>query len=143
MKQEFIATVFKFFVSSQKTLYEFTFGTRPNETTQIQYNILEMLYFTPGKQLMDIGECLGLSMPNASREIKKLTEKGYMKKEQDTTDRRNHHLYLTQNGQQIVKGSLDAVVEKMNKVYHDLSDKEQDELMNNMHMLMDKFFIKD
>lgn len=70
------------------------------DITPLQYEILEFLVVKPPQTLSQISECKGLSMPNASREIRRLTELGLCEKIEDATDRRKQYIRLSALGQE-------------------------------------------
>jgi DNA-binding MarR family transcriptional regulator len=74
LREDFIQLMFGYFSGSSKTLFELYVNAKPESITPIQYNIMEYLYFNNHKNLSEISDCMYLSMPNASREVKKLIE---------------------------------------------------------------------
>jgi len=143
LKKEFIDTIFQFFIGSQQTAHYLKDNTMPDELTQVQYNILEMLYFTPTKGVSDFASCLHLSMPNASRETKKLVEKGFLVKEQDGQDKRKQNLHITEKGKKTMDKTIQLIVENINSLQGHLNENDQDEIMHSMQNIIDKFFSKD
>lgn len=69
------------------------------DLTPLQYEIVEFLSIKQPMMLSEISACLGISMPNMSREIKKLTEKGLCEKISDKEDRRKLYIGLTELGE--------------------------------------------
>ena len=141
IKDEFIKTAFQFFVKSNTMNHTLKQDTRPPELSQIQYNILEMIFFTPTKGISDFSECLGLSMPNASRETRKLVEKGFLTKEQSKDDRRKYLLMVTKKGQDTMNAVLEEVIRRINGLYPDMPESKQDELTRAMTTIVDDFFL--
>lgn len=45
--------------------------------TPLQYKIVEYIAVSQPVTLSEISDCMNMSMPNTSRELKKLSEKGY------------------------------------------------------------------
>jgi len=141
LREDFIKLMFGYFGQSSKTVFELSIGAKPDNITPIQYNILEYLYFSDRKNLSDISECMYLSMPNASREVKKLMEKDLVVSESDLKDRRKHYFYLTEAGKTLMEQAFQVIIENANKKYSQLSDDEQVELMTSMTAIMNKLFI--
>lgn len=84
-------------------------GVDPGKTTPVQYRLLQILWFQGAAPLGTVGSCLGLSLPNTSREVKKLTCLGLVRKEADPTDRRVVRLHLTEAGEALVRAGLETM----------------------------------
>ncbi len=137
LKKDFIDTIFKFFIASQKTVFIIKQKTKPELITQIQYNILENIYYKPGKQLSEISECLGLSLPNASREVKKLIAKDLLYKEYDQADKRNHYIYLSLHGKAMMEDVIKKITENLEMMFGGLCENSQNEIIKNSKALLD------
>ncbi|MFS1511061.1 MarR family winged helix-turn-helix transcriptional regulator [Chengkuizengella sp. SCS-71B] len=77
---------------------------RPDIVTQVQYDILDFIYVS--KQpitLSEISDCIRISMPNASREIRKLGDLYLIEKKSDVEDRRKQFISLTKEGEMMMK----------------------------------------
>jgi DNA-binding MarR family transcriptional regulator len=85
--------------SAHQLHYDMTKDMPMNDLTPLQYEILEFLAVEQPLVVSQISECKGISMPNMSREIKKLTEKGLCEKIGDTEDRRKLYIRLTKSGE--------------------------------------------
>lgn len=68
------------------------------EVTKLQKELLLLIYLSCSRNLSSLSRCLNINLPNCSREVKKLTEAGYIRKERSTTDRRETQLLLTDRG---------------------------------------------
>lgn len=77
-----------------------------DDLTPLQYEILEFLAVEQPRTLSQISECKGLSMPNTSREIRKLTERGLCEKLEDKEDRRKQHIRLSAQGESRMAAAL-------------------------------------
>ena len=141
LREDFIQLMFGYFSGSSKTLFDLSVGSKPENITPIQYNILEYLYFTDYKNLSDISQCMYLSMPNASREVKKLVEKKLLTSKNDPDDKRKHYFYTTENGRDVMNQAFQIVVKNANQKYDHLSEKKQKELMQHMKVIMDQLFV--
>ncbi|NBI29277.1 MarR family winged helix-turn-helix transcriptional regulator [Chengkuizengella marina] len=83
---------------------DLTKDVRPDIITQVQYEILD--FIAVAKQpitLSEISDCIRISMPNASREIRKLGELHLVEKKSDVEDRRKQFIYLTKDGETMMK----------------------------------------
>jgi len=74
--------------------------------TPLHYKILQLLYFDGDKSLTALSECLGLSLPNASREIKKLEAQLMVNKKSKAGDLRSLRIELSPRGIEVMTQSL-------------------------------------
>lgn len=88
--------------SAYQVHYELTKDIPKGDLTPLQFELLELLSVKPPMTLSQISECKGISMPNTSREIRKLTEKGLCEKIMDTEDRRKQYIRLSAGGEERV-----------------------------------------
>ncbi|SFE80840.1 DNA-binding transcriptional regulator, MarR family [Paenibacillus catalpae] len=97
-------TVFRQMIShiaaSHQLHYDMTKDLPMDDITPLQYEILEFLSVKQPITLSEISECKGISMPNTSREIRKLTEKGLCEKTGDGEDRRKQYIRLSSLGEE-------------------------------------------
>jgi len=140
LTKELEGKMIQFFSATQKTLFDFMNGAIPEDITPIQYNILEYIFFGNKCILSNISECLYMSLPNTSREVKKLVTKGYIRREDDPTDKRKHYLILTDSGNKLMETSLGVLLSNANEKYKDMSVEEQKETAQLMDQLMAKIF---
>jgi len=140
LRKEFVQLLFEYFASSQATIFDLTKKSRTGKLTAIQYNILEYLYFNDGKGVGKVADCMSLSLPNASREVKKLTELFLLKKLQDMEDKRKTYIYLTDKGKAVVQTYFKLITSHLENQLKDLTDTDQIELEKNMRNLMEKLF---
>lgn len=68
-------------------------GVKSEALTPVQYKILEYIAVSQPVTLSEISDCMHMSMPNTSRELKKLSEKHLCHKITDPADRlqAGHH----------------------------------------------------
>lgn len=138
--KELEAKMIEFFSLSQKTLFDFMDGAIPDNITPIQYNILEYIYFGEGCILSSMSECLYMSLPNTSREVKKLVGKGFITRQDDPNDKRKHYLLLTDDGRKLMDAALEKLLANANKKYEHLSAEDQREVVDLMDRLIKKIF---
>lgn len=140
LSKELEGKMIQFFSKTQKTLFDFMNGAIPEDITSIQYNILEYIFFGDQCILSNIAQCLYMSPPNASREVKKLVMKAYIRREDDPLDKRKQYLILTDSGKKLMETSLGVLLSNANEKYKDMSIKEQKETVQLMDQLMAKIF---
>lgn len=89
-----------FIASVHRVQHDLTKDARPEGLTALQYSILEHIAvsrqpLTPS----DISSCFHISMPNTSRELKKLTEQRLIERKESKEDRRKQFIHLSADGQ--------------------------------------------
>lgn len=77
-----------------------------DHVTAQQFEILKILYFSAQKDLSGLSKCMNINLPNSSREVKKLTQLGYIHKSSSIEDKRKIELSLTAEGRMKVEESL-------------------------------------
>lgn len=146
LSEAFMNEMFQFFGASSQCMFELQDGARPDETTPIQYKIIEYLYFkemsgaSTQSTLSDISACMYLSMPNASREVKKLMSKGFLDKSTDDNDRRIQRIYLSKSGKELMDISVSMTFEKANQRYKSLTTEQQQAMISHMEILRKTLF---
>ncbi|TYR80249.1 MarR family transcriptional regulator [Priestia megaterium] len=70
-----------------------------NTVTPVQYSILEYIAVSQPVTPSQVSDCQHMSMPNTSRELKKLSEKNLIEKFSDTKDRRKQYIRLSKDGE--------------------------------------------
>ena len=87
-----------FTASVHQVTHEMTKDVRPEAVTPVQYQILEYIAVSQPVTPSQISDCQHMSLPNTSREIKKLCEKRLCEKYADPEDRRKQYVRLTAEG---------------------------------------------
>jgi DNA-binding MarR family transcriptional regulator len=72
--------------------------------------------------LSDVAQCLGISLPTASRIVTGLVSKGYLRRHESAEDRRRCHLSLTAAGQKVLKEAYAVTQEKLEQELQQLTD---------------------
>lgn len=138
MNDVFLNQLLEMFGASARVLFEVRKGMKPDDVTQGQLDIMEYIFFNGDASLSHLSDCLYLSMPNASREVKKLTEKGYLDKQYNETDKRTHRIVLSERGNQLMQGLLDSYNERIKARYAHLEEKDEDEYIQLMKDVTEK-----
>jgi len=130
----------KFTASIHEVTHQLTKNSRPTDITAVQYSIMEYIYVNQSATLSEISDCLHISMPNTSREIKKLTEKGLLKKTENKEDRRKQSISCTIKGQK----KLETVFAEIEANFHyrikDMSDNELEKVQEAIELLEKRIF---
>jgi len=92
-----------------RNTHEMTSTVKPEDVTPLQYQILEYIWMHPLVTLSEISDCLHMSMPNTSRELKKLTEKQLCEKIADDADRRKSYIRLSPQGTALMVETFQAL----------------------------------
>ncbi|MCC3372692.1 helix-turn-helix domain-containing protein [Cohnella sp. REN36] len=93
-----------FTASVHQVKHDFSKDLRLDDITPVQYAILEYLAVDQPVTLSEISDCLHMSMPNTSRELKKLGDKGLCEKFAVAGDRRKQAIRLSPEGQAMMDG---------------------------------------
>jgi DNA-binding MarR family transcriptional regulator len=86
--------------SAHQLHHEMTKDMPMPDITPLQYEILELLAVKQPITLSQLSKCKSISMPNTSREIKKLMDKGLCEKIDDVEDRRKQYIRLSASGEE-------------------------------------------
>lgn len=124
MDDRFTEALFQFFGASSRVLFDIREGLKPDDMTQRQYDIMEYIYFTKQATLSEISQCLYLSMPNASREVKKLSHNGYVTKVHSDEDKRMHFIVLSDKGIETMTKVMTLYESRAIERYGHIEDKE-------------------
>jgi DNA-binding MarR family transcriptional regulator len=133
LKHEFVSPQQRAFTNiiftSNWVLNKIAVALKPTGLSLQQFNVLSILDGQPNKTATVnlIKDRLIDRMPNVSRLLNKLMEKGLIEKQRDTSDQRVVYIKITQNGINAKK----AAREMINGVVIDLND-EQSDLLNNL-----------
>ncbi len=72
------------------------FGTREATLTMVETFCMEIIHTMSVPTVNEFAQFMQISPPNAAYKINSLVSKGYLKKEQSTTDRREFHIAPTE-----------------------------------------------
>jgi MarR family transcriptional regulator, teicoplanin-associated locus regulator len=134
--QKFVA----FTASVHQATYELTKDVKLEDVTPLQYSILEYLAVSPPVTLSEISECQHMSLPNTSREIKKLIDKELCEKFGVEEDRRKQYIRLTQEGQAMMKEAFKCVETRFQERIQGTSEEELKEIEHALDVLRSKVF---
>jgi len=113
---------------------------KTDDITPVQYKIMEYLAVSPPALLSEISDCMNMSMPNTSRELKKLTEQQLVHKVVDTIDRRKYYIHLSEQGRAMMDEAFAQIYTQFEKRIEGVSDKELEEIEQALRTLQSKFF---
>lgn len=142
LSDSFIEALFNFFGETSRTIFEIQHGVRPEGLSPLQYNILEYVYFKHQTTISEISKCHYLSMPNASREVRKLIEKGMLRKTTDSRDRRSQLISLDEAGEFLMTQVVGKMIEVANKRYKKIDADKEEDILRAMRLLGDHLFFE-
>jgi DNA-binding MarR family transcriptional regulator len=121
--------------SAHQLHYDLTKDMPMDDITPLQYEILEFLFVKQPMTLSQISECKGISMPNMSREIRKLTEKGLCEKIGNPEDRRKQFIRLSEAGEGRIAEAFAHMRKLFMRMVEDISDTELAKISEAMELL--------
>ncbi|WP_458120724.1 MarR family winged helix-turn-helix transcriptional regulator [Paenibacillus sp. Z6-24] len=134
--QQFVA----FTAAVHQVSSEMTRDIPTGELTPAQYKIMEYLMVSQPVTLSEISECIHMSMPNTSRELRKLTDKGLCEKVTDPQDRRKQLIRLSDQGSVMMEDIFQTVKERFAKRAAALSEEEMVQVEQALTLLQEKIF---
>lgn len=132
--QQFVA----FIASVHQVSSEMTRDIPVGELTPAQYKIMEYLMVSQPVTLSEISECIHMSMPNTSRELRKLTDKGLCEKVTDPQDRRKQLIRLSDQGSTLMDEIFRTVKERFAQRTAALSGEEKVQVEQALTLLRQK-----
>jgi len=99
--QKLVEQFFQFGIGFSALRLEMFNKVRPQSITPLQFEIVLHAYCHPNSMVSEISAALGIVVPNASREVKKLIEMDYLKRIPDSQDKRKSGIILSESGEQI------------------------------------------
>lgn len=138
--ESFFQKFVTFTTSVHEVTYELTKDIKPEDITPVQYSILEYIAVSQPVTLSQISECKNISMPNTSRELKKLTEKNLCEKLDVAEDRRKHLIILSDTGQAMMNEAFQRIGERFLNRIKGESPEELEEINQALDVLQSKVF---
>ncbi|OPH53460.1 MarR family transcriptional regulator [Paenibacillus ferrarius] len=120
--------------------HDFTKDIKPDTITPVQYGILEYLAVSQPATLSQISDCQHMSMPNTSRELKKLTEKKLCEKTIDPSDQRKHYIRLSPEGQAMMNNAFQIVEARFLERVQAATEEEREAIERALEVLHSKVF---
>lgn len=120
--------------------HQMTKGIKPDDITPVQYSILEYIAVSQPVTLSEISDCKDMSMPNTSREIKKLSEKNLCEKYDDDEDRRKQLIRLSEAGQALMDDAFQRIDARFQDRIKEASPEELADIEHALDVLYTKVF---
>lgn len=128
----------KFGFGFNKLSYELLEEIKPEGITSVQFKILQYLSDSERITLSQISCCLGMSVPNTSREVRKLFEKSLIRKITDEHDKRVSFITLSPEGAELMNAAFARLKKKISAKYAHLKSTEIDEVIKALAMISEK-----
>lgn len=138
-KTLFTKTV-SFTTSVHRVTQELTQNVKSDSITPVQYNILEYVTVSQPVTPSEISDCQHMSMPNTSRELRKLSEKGLIEKISDTEDRRKQFIRLSNEGEDLMKEAFAAIESRFLARIQNASKEDLEDINLALDVLQTKLF---
>lgn len=130
------SALFHQFVAFTATIHQVTHDLTQNITaaniTPLQYKILEYIKVSQPVTPTEISECQHMSLPNTSRELRKLQERQLIQKFSDTADRRKQYVRLSKEGEKMMEEAFACIEERFLQLIQHAT---QDDLKDIQHAL--------
>lgn len=134
--QQFVS----FTTAIHQTTAELTKDVKTEAITPMQYKILEYLMVSQPVTLSEVSDCMNMSMPNTSRELRKLTEKRLCEKIADNEDRRRQSIRLTAEGEAMMQEAFDRIEERFRERIQGLTSEDLVKISDAIELLQRKIF---
>ena len=130
------SALFHQFVAFTATIHQVTHDLTQNvntaNITPLQYKILEYIKVSQPVTPTEISECQHMSLPNTSRELRKLQERQLIEKFNDTADRRKQYVRLSKEGEKMMEEAFACIEERFLQLIQHAT---QDDLKDIQHAL--------
>lgn len=129
-----------FTTAVHEVTHEMTKDVKSDAITPVQYRILEYIAVSQPVTLSQISDCQHMSMPNTSRELKKLTDKHLCEKFSAADDRRKQFVRLSKEGQAMMDEAFARIEARFLRRLADTSNDELAEIEHALDVLHAKVF---
>jgi DNA-binding MarR family transcriptional regulator len=138
------SALFHQFVSFTATIHQVTHDLTQNVTaaniTPLQYKILEYIKVSQPVTPTEISECQHMSLPNTSRELRKLQEQQLIEKFSDTADRRKQYVRLSKEGEKMMEEAFACIEERFLQLIQHATQDDLKDIQHALTILEEKIF---
>ncbi|RXZ83695.1 MarR family transcriptional regulator [Paenibacillaceae bacterium] len=134
--QKFVA----FTAAVHQVTNEISKDIKTDNITPVQYSILEYIAVSQPVTISQISDCQHMSMPNTSRELRKLTEKKLCEKTAAEGDKRKQYIRLSAEGEALMKDAFEQIEARFVQRIQSASDQELKEISDALDVLQSKVF---
>lgn len=139
-KQAFFQKFVAFTTAVHEVKHEMTKDVKTDNITPVQYSIMENLAVSQPVTLSQMSDCQHMSMPNTSRELKKLIEKNLCEKYTDSEDRRKQYFRLSNEGQAMMNKAFALIEARFQQQIKNASEEDLKEIDRALDVLHSKVF---
>ncbi|MCF6248903.1 MAG: MarR family winged helix-turn-helix transcriptional regulator [Desulfobacula sp.] len=139
-KNIFFQAIISFIGNVHANTHSLMKDARSNEITPQQHSILEYVFFSKAVTTSQVADCLNISLPNASRELKKLSRLKLIVKEIDEKDRRKSTISLSEQGKNLMLHTFERIQKNFWEQAGPLSEDEMQLITSSMKVLETKVF---
>ncbi|MCA0925190.1 MarR family transcriptional regulator [Bacillus stratosphericus] len=137
---------FKEFVAFASTFSELKHAmmnkVKPSDLTTLQYLILEQLAVSEPLTPSEIADCQHMSLPNVSRELKKLHEKQFIDRQEDKDDKRKHVIMLSKKGRACMDKAFQQIESMLMDSLSSSDQNQMDDIVQALRLLNQTIFKK-
>jgi DNA-binding MarR family transcriptional regulator len=105
--------------------------------TPVQYGMLTALSLDPGLDQKALGLVVGLDRTNTADVLKRLEERGLVRRKQSEEDGRVKHAFITPEGRKITEAMYSAMLAAQQRLLAPLSDADKQKFLDLLHVLVD------
>ncbi|WP_336634017.1 MarR family winged helix-turn-helix transcriptional regulator [Lysinibacillus fusiformis] len=138
------SSLFHQFVTFTANVHQVTHELTQNVTvaniTPLQYKILEYIKVSQPVTPTEISECQHMSLPNTSRELRKLQDQSLIEKWNDTEDRRKQYIRLSIEGEKMMEAAFACVEERFLQLIQHATQEDIKEIQHALSILEQKVF---
>ncbi len=139
-KNQFFQAVINFIGNMHSSTHFLTKDARSNKITPQQHSILEYIFFSKAVTTSQVADCLNISLPNASRELKKLFKLDLIERQSHVKDRRKTTISLSEPGQNLMLRTFERIQKNFWNQAGELSGDEMKSIISSMDVLEKKVF---
>ncbi|MCM2674132.1 MarR family winged helix-turn-helix transcriptional regulator [Alkalicoccobacillus plakortidis] len=129
-----------FTASVHEVKHEITKNVRSRSLTSVQYGIMEYVFVSQPVNPSEISDCQHISLPNTSRELKKLHAMNLIEKVMDKQDGRKHTIVLSVEGKRMMSEIFSEIELLFNKKIEHASAQDLEEIKKALDVLEKKVF---
>lgn len=138
------SSLFHQFVTFTANVHQVTHELTQNVTvaniTPLQYKILEYIKVSQPVTPTEISECQNMSLPNTSRELRKLQDQNLIEKWNDTEDRRKQYIRLSIEGEKMMEAAFACIEERFLQLIQHATQEDIKDIQHALSILEQKVF---
>ncbi|MFG3432112.1 MarR family transcriptional regulator [Lysinibacillus fusiformis] len=138
------SSLFHQFVTFTANVHQVTHELTQNVTvaniTPLQYKILEYIKVSQPVTPTEISECQHMSLPNTSRELRKLLDQNLIEKWNDTEDRRKQYIRLSIEGEKMMEAAFACIEERFLQLIQHATQEDIKDIQHALSILEQKVF---